>query len=297
MKRFHKMTVVGPTRFTEASREKMGTIYAEEAIFIPYVPRTEEELIEVIADSDCLLVALQVKVTKKVIDACPSLRYIGMCCSLYNPESANVDFPAANEKGIVVTGIRDYGDEGVVEFVISELVQLLHGFGAHQWREVPTELTGQKIGILGMGTVGHRITAALNFFGADVYYYSRTKKDDVKATYLPLNELMETVDIAIGCLNKNAVIVGEEAMAHFGNDKILMNIAIGPFVENEVLGRWLAYSGNWYICDELWGLGDESFNLRPNVICPAKSAGNSTQLVGRYNKKILENIEAFLNEA
>ncbi len=293
MDRFQKLTVVGPTRFTEDSRRRMREEFADEVVFVPYVPRDDKELIEVVGDSDGLLVALQVKVTEAVIAACPNLRYIGMCCSLYNPESANVDIRAANARGIVVTGIRDYGDEGVVEFAISELVQLLHGFGAHQWRAMPTELTGHKVGILGMGTVGHRIAAALNFFGADVYYYSRTKKDDVQATYLPLGDLMETVEICIGCLNKNAVIVGREEMARFGSGKIMMNIAIGPFVEPEVLGEWLLDSRNYYICDEKWGLGDESLFLRPNVICPQKSAGTSTQLIGRYNKKILENIERF----
>lgn len=58
---------------------------------------------------------------------CPNLRYIGMCCSLYEEKSANVDIAAAREKGIVVTGVKDYGDEGVVEYVISELVRYLHG--------------------------------------------------------------------------------------------------------------------------------------------------------------------------
>ena len=294
MKRFRKMTIIGPTRFTEDSKKRMREEFADELIIVPYVPRDEEELIGVIGDSDCVLVALQVKVTAKVIEACPQIRYIGMCCSLYNPESANVDILAANAKGITVKGIRDYGDEGVVEFVISELVYLLHGFGGHQWRKDPTELTGHKVGILGMGTVGKRITKALNFFGAEVYYYSRTKKDDVEATYLPLTELLETVEICIGCLNKNAVIIGREEMKHFGTGKIMVNIAIGPFVETEVLGEWLQDSRNFYICDELWGLGNEEYGLRPNVICPKKSAGTSTQLVGRYNRKILENIENYL---
>lgn len=52
-----------------------------------------------------------------------------MCCSLYSEESANVDIAYAREKNIRVLGIRDYGDRGVVEYVLHELTGLLHGFG------------------------------------------------------------------------------------------------------------------------------------------------------------------------
>ena len=48
-----------------------------------------------------------------ILERCPNVRYIGMCCSLYSPESANVDIRYANERGITVTGIRDYGEKGV----------------------------------------------------------------------------------------------------------------------------------------------------------------------------------------
>ncbi len=54
-----------------------------------------------------------------------------MCCSLYDDESSNVAVKFARGQGIVVKGIRDYGDPGVVEFIVSELVRLLHGFGEH----------------------------------------------------------------------------------------------------------------------------------------------------------------------
>jgi len=50
-----------------------------------------------------------------------------------------------------VTGIRDYGDEGVVEYVISELVRCLHGFGQEPWDGMAREITGLKAGIVGLG--------------------------------------------------------------------------------------------------------------------------------------------------
>lgn len=55
---------------------------------------------------------------------------------------------------IVLKNIQDYGDPGVVEFIVSELVSLFHGFNEDQWKESPVELSGKKVGILGLGTTG-----------------------------------------------------------------------------------------------------------------------------------------------
>ncbi|MCQ5373312.1 dihydrofolate reductase, partial [Phocaeicola vulgatus] len=71
--------------------------------------------------------------------------------SLYSLVSANVDIRYANERGITVTGIRDYGDEGVIEYVVSVLVRCSHGFCQKPWEGIPRENTGLKVGIVGLG--------------------------------------------------------------------------------------------------------------------------------------------------
>ena len=94
----------------------------------PDIPASDDEIIARIGDADAVLLSYTSRINRYVLECCPNVKYIGMCCSLYSPESANVDIRYANERGITVTGIRDYGDEGVVEYVVSELVRCLHGF-------------------------------------------------------------------------------------------------------------------------------------------------------------------------
>ena len=81
---------------------------------------------------------------------------------------------------------------------------LLHGFGGKQWRHKAYELGGQKVGIVGLGRTGRMIADALRFLGAEVYYFSRTRKPDAEAAgiaYLPLRELLPEVDIyVLACL-------------------------------------------------------------------------------------------------
>ncbi len=295
---FEKMVILGPTRFSEATRAAFSA-YARTVEFDPIVPANEEALIGRIQGADALLVSLEVQVTRKVIEAAPALRYIGMCCSLYGPESANVDILAAKSRSITVTGIHDYGDNGVVEYVISELVQLFHGFREHMWRPEPTELTDLSFGIIGMGALGIKISAALQFFGGRVAYFSRTRKPDIEAQgipYLPLDELLPSVDICVCCLNKNIVLLHEKQFELFGNGKILMNIAIGPCSDNDALARWLSNSANYFLCDSPLPLGDPRLLTLPNVLCVRRGAGWSVQSVARYNQKILANVRTYLSE-
>jgi len=92
-----------------------------------------------------------------------------------------VDIYYANSRGITVTGIRDYGDEGVVEYVISELVRCFHGFDQDPWNSMAREITGLKAGIVGLGKSGGMIADALHFFGAEISYFARSEKEDAKA--------------------------------------------------------------------------------------------------------------------
>lgn len=206
---FEKIVVVDSTGLNTWGVERLKEL-GKEVVFYTGIPETDEEIVNRIGDADCVLVSYNTQIRRNVIEACPNIKYIGMCCTLYSESSANVDIAAARERGITVLGIRDYGDEGVVEYVISELVRLLHGFGGKQWRHKAYELGGQKVGIVGLGRTGRMIADALRFLGAEVYYFSRTRKPDAEAAgiaYLPLRELLPEVDILCTCLPRNTILL------------------------------------------------------------------------------------------
>ena len=226
-------------------------------------------------------------------------KYIGMCCSLYDEKSANVDIAAAKANGIVVTGIRDYGDEGVVAYEVSELIRLLHGFGPKQWKDRPTELTGENIGIIGLGTTGLMVARALKALKANVYYYSRTRKpvaEEEGIKYLPLHKLLKTVNIISTNLNKNTVLLYEEEFKLFGNNKILINTTIGPTFSIGALKSWLNHSGNYYLCDGVGIINSEELKELDNVICVDKVSGSSIQCTERLSKKVIDNMLCYLED-
>lgn len=297
---FKKLVAIEPVSLIPSAEQKLHD-YAKEVIMFEDIPKDNEEIIRRIGDADAVLLSYTSSIDKEVLDACTNIRYIGMCCSLYAPESANVDIRTANNKNITVYGIRDYGDQGVVEYVLSELVRYLHGFGGKQWKELPMEITDLKIGIVGLGTSGQMIAVALQALGADLYYYSRTRKPEEEARdikYLPMKELLNTVDVVCTCLNKNVILLHEEQFEWLGNHKIMFNTSIGPSHDVSALAKWLEHGDNEFFCDTAGALGDATGKLleNPHVNCMQVSTGRTKQAFDRLSEKVLNNIEKYLKD-
>jgi lactate dehydrogenase-like 2-hydroxyacid dehydrogenase len=259
------------------------------------IPADDHEVAARIGDADAVLLSYTSAITAEALEKCPNVTYIGMCCSLYSPESANVDIRYANGRGITVTGIRDYGDEGVVEYVIGELVRCLHGFGGRPWDGMPREITGLRAGIVGLGKSGGMIADALKFFGADIAYFARSEKDEARAKgyrFLPLRELLAQSEVVCCCLNKNTVLLHREEFDALGDRKILFNTGLSPAWDRQSFARWIK-GDNLCFCDTSGALGDEGLLAEEHVRCMQVSTGRTRQAFDRLSEKVLANLEAF----
>lgn len=294
---FNKLVILEPVKLVKEAIEELKT-YAKEIVTYDTIPSSDEEKITRIADADALLVSYTSTVGEAVLSKCPNLKYVGMCCSLYSKESANVDINYAEKHGIDVRGIRDYGDRGVVEFVISEIVRFMHGFDRPLFYDAPSELLNLKVGVVGLGVTGKLIADYLQMFDAKVSYYSRTRKSEYEAKgvdYMPLNDLLTYNDVIITCLNKNVILLHDEEFAKLGNHKILINISIGPSYDIDALTKWLQSPNNYYVCDTLQALQAENLLANDNVFCANKSAGMTLQAYDLLSQKVLTNIKNHLS--
>ena len=298
MNQFKKLVAIEPVSLVSWGEKELAQ-YTEELVMYEDVPGSTEEVIRRIGDADAVLVSYTTRITREIIESCPSVRYIGMCCSLYSEESANVDIACAREHGITVYGIRDYGDRGVVEFAVSELVRFLHGLERPMLADMPREIPGLKVVMVGFGTSGAMIGELLKVMGAEVSYYCRAPKPEREAqgfTYRPLKELLQESQVVFACLNKNVILLHEEEFAALGEGKLLFNTSIGPAHEVDALAKWLQGKGNYFVCDTAGALGDESGKLlsAPNVFCAGVSVGRTKQACELLSRKVLDNCIAFL---
>ncbi|SJN47578.1 NAD(P)-dependent oxidoreductase [Sphingobacterium sp. JB170] len=301
---FKKLVAIEPLNLTPSAETELET-FAENVTTYDNVPTSVEEIIARIGDADAVLLSYTTYLGREALQDCPNVKYIGMCCSLYSAESANVDIHYANSRGIEVTGIRDYGDEGVVEYVVSELVRCLHGFGnradgtpREPWSGTPREITGLKVGLVGLGKSGGMVADALYFFGAKISYFSRTRKpesEDKGYKYLPLDALLAQSEVVITCLNKNVILLHQDEFQHLGNRKILFNTGLSPAWDPEPFSKWLTGDNRVY-CDTLGALGGQEFLNHPNVECMNVSSGRTTQAFDRLSEKVLANIACYVKK-
>ncbi len=306
MTKFNKIVAIEPVSLIPEAEEKLKTL-AEEVVMYDDVPQDNDVIAQRIGDADGVLLSYTSRLTAEAMAQCPNIKYVGMCCSLYSPESANVDIRYAEAHGITVTGIRDYGDEGVVEYVVSELVRLLHGFGEPSWQEMPREITGLKVGVVGLGKSGGMIADAMKFFGANISYFARSEKPAAAAKgyrFLLLGDLLEESDVVFCCLNKNTVLLHDEEFRRLGNRKILFNTGLSPAWDEEPFLRWLDGDVRCY-CDTLGALGVtptstpeqiSRLTSHPHVRCMNVSTGRTSQAFVRLSDKVLANIETYLKQ-
>lgn len=297
---FQKITIIDSCGLTIPVLEQIAQLSKSPIIIYNDFPGSDAEILNRIADSDCMLVSWHTKVNADVIQAAPNLKYIGMCCSLYDEKAANVDIAQARKQGIVVKGVRDYGDDGTLEFIFAELIYLMKGLGNRRWQAENRELRGKTMGIIGMGTLGTMVARTAKHFGMNVFYFNRSRKPELEAErfgYLPLNELLETCDVISTHLPKNSNVMGEDEFQHKKSNSILVNTSIGLTFNKDAFLSWLSGDPTSFAIFDGPGVGEhsEEFSKYPNIILSDRSSGFTLEAQSRLSEKVLANIYDFLS--
>ncbi len=216
-------------------------------------PRTdsEDEAIARIGDSEIVLIN-KIHVTPRLLDACPSLRYIGVQATGYNV----VDCAAAKERGILVTNVPCYGTAAVAQFTMALLLEICHQIGHHnnlvhqgEWERAPIfsfwatpqmELAGKTLGIIGFGRIGQEVGKLAKAFGMNVIAYSRTEYPEgwQIAEYVDLDTLYAKSDIiSLHCplFPETEKMINTESIVKMKDGAILLNTSRGGLVDEEAL--------------------------------------------------------------
>lgn len=297
--RFKKIVAIDNCGLTPEAIDKINELSIAPIKLHTDFTTSDEEIISRISNADCVLVSWRTRINKHILQAAKSVRYIGMCCSLYDENSANVDIAEARNHGIVVKGVRDYGDEGSVEFIFAQLIFLLSGLGAHKWRDESTELTDKKLGIIGFGTLGQLVARTALHFGMDVYYYSRTRKislENDKVKYLSLEDLMKICDIVSIHLPRNTQVLSRREFDIKKKNSILINTSIGLTFDKDAFMDWMKSDQTSYAIFDGCAYDDSmcEFKQLANLIVYNKSSGFTFEARKRLSEKVRQNMMAFL---
>lgn len=212
--------------------DRIDQLTEEKVLLATSSPEVSKHL----ATSDCLLVKLGAKVDRETIDHAPNLRYIGMFGTGYG----RIDDSYAVTKGVAVCNIAGYSTEGVAELAIAVILEHIRelerakrqarGGDYSEATFQGCELKGKVFGVIGLGRIGGRIAEiALKGFGADVRYWSRTRKSE----YENMGVRYQEVEPLLGeCNFLSLNLAYNKETEHFLDDQRLQRIKSGAVVIN-----------------------------------------------------------------
>lgn len=247
---------------------------------------------------------------RDVMEACPDLAMIAGFGVGYD----GVDIPACRARGIRVTNTPDVLNDAVAEMGLALMLGLCRRIPqidryvrAGRWPvdglyPLTGELTGARLGILGLGRIGKEIARRAEAFRMDIAYHGRRPQPDQPWRYYPdLVEMARNVDwlmVIAPATAETRGMVSREVLAALGPEGCLVNIARGALVDETALVDLLG-SGS------LGGAALDVFANEPQVpealwtmdhVVLAPHQGSATRRTRRLmGDLVVENLAAFFS--
>ncbi len=161
-------------------------------------------------------------------------------------------------------------------------------------------LTGRKLGIYGMGAIGHKIARRAEAFEMEIAYHNRKPRSDVAypwhATLADLAAWADILMVAVRADASNRHTVNRGILDALGPEGFVVNISRGPVVDEAALVAALRDG-------RLRGAGLDVFEHEPKVT-PAlfdlphvalspHIGGNTDEAQEAMRQRVLDNIGAF----
>lgn len=216
-----------------------------------YDRTTSLEILQRSKDAEVLLTNKTI-ITAGDMANLPNLKYIGVLATGYNV----VDIDAAKKFHIIVTNIPAYSTNSVAQMVFAHILNITNRVGhyAHEnrkgkWAKCPDfvywdtnlmELSGKKMGIVGLGHTGSATAKIALAFDMDVYAYTSKPQEKLPkgVKKLDMDNLFKTCDIiSLNCPLKPETkgLVNTQRLSLMKSTAILINTGRGPLVNEQDL--------------------------------------------------------------
>lgn len=213
---------------------------------------SEEDLVNIIADYDILLVRFKLRLDKNILKKSKKLKYI--ICPTTGLD--HIDLVYVKELKIKLFSLKNQTSflrkvPSTAELTVLLILALLRNFSygyenvkSLNWRnnlDRGFELNGKKVGIIGMGRLGKIVSKIINAFGGEIYFfdidsnihfkkYKRVSSiseifeiTDIVSIHIPLNETTKNL------IDKNIFSLKKI------NCKYLVNTSRGGIIDSKSL--------------------------------------------------------------
>lgn len=204
-----------------------------------------------------ILLTNKTPLRRKVLEQLQAVEFIGLLATGYD----NVDVDFADELGVPVSNVPEYGTESVAEHTVGLILEVSHRIGEHdravrrgEWSECPdftfwkgpiVELAGSVLGVVGFGRIGRRVGRIGSALGMDVL--ASTGDSVPEPEFEPFervenDELFERADVvSLHCplTDETVELVDQKRLRCMKETAILVNTARGELVDESALAAAL----------------------------------------------------------
>ena len=235
---------------------------------------TKDELIRKSSDCDGILSAITEKLDADVISKLSDKVKI---ISNFAVGFGNIDVEAAKKRNIVVTNTPDVLTDATAEIAIFVLLgaarrakEGIEWANKKNWKWsadflIGKQLTGSRIGILGMGRIGRAVADIARSFGMKIHYHNRSRLDkklEKDAIYhKSIESLLSVSDFfSINCpaTKETKHIINEKTLKYFPDGAVISNSARGDMIDDNAMVKALKNG-------KIFSLGLDVYNGEPYI--------------------------------
>ena len=212
---------------------------------------SQNRVVEMSQGCDGILTSLTDKMDAETINKLPeSVKII----SNFAVGFGNIDLEAAKKRKIAVTNTPDVLTDATAEIGIllilgacrraSEGIESARQ-GGWKWSAdylIGKQLTGSRLGILGMGRIGQKIAKVAKSLGMIIHYHNRSKLNEDKeqgaTNHDTLKGLLSVSDVLSICCpaSKETIdMINKETIEFLPKGAIVTNVARGDIVDDEAM--------------------------------------------------------------
>ena len=212
---------------------------------------SQSKLIELSEGYDAILTSLTDKMDEDTISKLPdSIKVI----SNFAVGFGNIDLEAAKKRGIAVTNTPEVLSDATAEIgillILGACRRASEGIdsareGGWKWSAdylIGKQLTGTRLGVLGMGIIGQKIAKIAKSLGMIIHYHNRSKlipeKEDGAIYHDNVKSLFSVSDVLSICCpatKETENMINKETVEYFPKGAVITNVARGDIVDDEAL--------------------------------------------------------------
>jgi len=235
---------------------------------------TKNELITQSSDCDGILTAITDKLDADIISKISDKVKI---ISNFAVGFGNINIEAAKKRNIVVANTPDVLTDATAEIAILVLLgatrrakEGMEWVKKKSWKWsadflMGKQLTGARLGILGMGRIGRAIANIARSFGMKIHYYNRSRLDknlEKDSIYhKSLESLLSVSDFfSVNCpaTKETKHIINDKTIKYFPDGAVIINSARGDMIDDEAMVEALKNG-------KIFSLGLDVYNGEPNI--------------------------------